>query len=118
MDGRSNARGRSLLTGMGNMKKVIKRTKEGALQMFHARLVRDPSLSCRVYPSGWSFNHVLTRLLNYQAAAMLLNHQSRWFGTNVDWCTLAEAGLGVEVVNSPSHLVNTFAMCINAHYLV
>ena len=33
-----------------------------------------------------------------------------------DWCTLAEAGLGVEVVNLSSHLVNIFVMHINAHY--
>ena len=33
-----------------------------------------------------------------------------------DWCTFAEAGLGVETVNSPSHLVNTFVMRINVHY--
>ena len=33
-----------------------------------------------------------------------------WFGIVVDWCALAEAGLGVEAANLPSHLVNTFAM--------
>ena len=45
-----------------------------------------------------------------------LNHLSRWFGIDAHWCALAEAGLGVEAANSLSHLVNTFAMRINAHY--
>ena len=39
-----------------------------------------------------------------------------WFGVVANWCTLAEAGLGVEATNSPSHLVNTFAMHINVLY--
>ena len=65
-----NAMGRSSLTGMGNMKKAIKRMREDAFQTFHIRLVSDPSCSYRAYPSGWSFNHLLSRQLNYQAAPM------------------------------------------------
>ena len=47
-----------------------------------------------------------------------LKHLSRWLGIIADWCLLAEAGLhvGVEATDSPSHLVNTFRMCINAQY--
>ena len=37
------------------------------------------------------------------------------FGIDADWCALAEASLSVEAADLPLHLVNTFAMHINAH---
>lgn len=32
------------------------------------------------------------------------------------WWALVEASLGVQAANSPSYIVNTFTMCINAHH--
>ena len=81
--------------------------------MFYARLVSDPSCSCRAYHSGRSFNHVLSPPPNYQTAPMRIKPPSRWFEIDADWCILAGAGLGVEVANSLSHVItNTFAMHI------
>ena len=46
----------------------------------------------------------------------MLIHLSRRIGVDADWCTLAEAGLGVEMTKLCSHLVNTFIMHIDACY--
>ena len=46
----------------------------------------------------------------------MLNQLSMWLGVVSDWCMLAEAGLSVEAMDLPAHLVNAFGMCKNVQY--
>ena len=74
-----------------------------------------PAVAVLIHLGGLSIMWYHPRLI-INPLRCALNHLSTWFGINADWCALAEAGLGVEAANSPSHPVNTFAMRINAYY--
>ena len=110
MDGCLNAKWKGSFIATGSTNKVIKLTKRRfiqTLQMFHTRLVKNSSCLWCAYPIGWSFSHVLPRLFNYQTAPMCVKPPIE---VVCDWCGLLRISctvLGVQVANSPLHLVNT-----------
>ena len=44
------------------------------------------------------------------------NHLLRWFGMDVNWCALDEAGLGIEATKPGLPIVNTFSTCTDTQY--
>ena len=116
-DGCADARESSLFKRTGNMKKMIKQMRR-CIVYTHSTLVSlvfHPVPAMLILVGGLSFMWYYPRLI-IKLLRCTLNQLLIWLGIDADWCALAEAGLGVEAANSPLHLVNTFAMRINAHY--